>query len=160
MPKDYLEGMCGLEARVGTANVERYEAIIYKRRMAAKYYFDHLRNFEQGIRNTEHRVKSQVSESFAHDPLAFILPPQVEGATYSHFVIQVQDRKKCLQQAIRQNVQLGWLIEYNIPEMKAYGKRSAAEFPVAATYARTTINLPVWGNEELTKTVLRHLCQK
>ena len=157
MPEGYLEGMCGIEARVGTANVERYETIINKRRTAAKYYFDHLRNSEQGIRNTEHRVKSKISEFFVHDPLTFILPPQVEGATYSHFVVQVHDREKCLQQAIRKNVQLGWLIEYNIPEMKGYGKRRPEEFPVAATYARTTINLPVWGGVTLAEKIVKLL---
>jgi perosamine synthetase len=132
MPSDYLEGMCGVEARVGRANVGRYEMIIHKRRAAAKYYFEHLT-----------------------DKPDFRLPPEVEGATYSHFVVQVPDRKMWLQQAIRKGVQLGWLIEYNIPEMEAYGNYMPEEFPVAAAYAKTMINLPVWGGKKTAEKVLR-----
>jgi len=127
MPIDYMEGMCGIETRVGTANIDRYETIINKRRAAAKYYFEHLT-----------------------DKPDFRLPPEVEGATYSHFVVQVDDRYRWLQRAIRKGIQLGWLIEYNIPEMKAYGRSSPEKFPVAANYARRMINLPVWGEEKIT----------
>jgi len=126
MPVDYLEGMCRVEAQVGTENIKQYEMIISRRRAAAKYYFDNCPD------NNE-----------------FNLPPIVTGATYSHFVVQVPDRNRWLQKGIRMGIQLGWLIEYNIPEMMAYGGHRRDEFPVAATYARTTINLPVWGGEEL-----------
>ena len=122
MPSDYLEKMCGIEARVGTANINRYENIIDKRETASKYYFERL------IDNPNFR-----------------LPPEVEGATYSHFVVQVSDRYAWLQWALAHNVQLGWLIEYSIPEMKAYGGHSPDEYPQAASYARKSINLPVWG---------------
>ena len=134
MPSDYLEEMCGIEARVGRANIDRYKTIIDKRRSATKYYFENFAD-KQDIR----------------------LPSEVEGATYSHFVVQVHDREEWLQLSIRKGIQLGKLIEYNIPEMKVYGEHPPEEFPVADKYARTTINLPVWGNDELAKTVLRLL---
>jgi len=126
MPSDYLEGMCGVEARVGTANIDRYETIINKRRAAAKYYFEHL-----------------------VDKPDFKLPPEVEGATYSHFVVKVDDRDKWLQRAIGRGIQLGWLIEYNIPEMNVYENHKQEEFPVAAHCSRSSINLPVWGGKKL-----------
>jgi dTDP-4-amino-4,6-dideoxygalactose transaminase len=134
MPSDYLEEMCGIETRVGTANIDRYETIIDKRKAAAKYYFDHLAD------------KPDIS-----------LPPEVEGATYSHFSIQVHDRGEWLQRAIRKGIQLGWLIEYNIPEMEAYGNHGSEEFPVAAAYAKTMINLPVWGGESLAQRIAQKL---
>ena len=134
MPVDYLEGMCGVEARVGTSNIDRYEKIINKRLRAAEYYFEHLT-----------------------DKPDFKLPPEVEGATYSHFVVKVDDRGKWLQRAIRKGIQLGWLIEYNIPEMKAYGGRRLEEFPVAADYARTAINLPVWGGVRWAQKIVQQL---
>jgi len=132
MPLDYMEGMCGIEGRAGMANIARYETVIDNRRKAAQYYFEHLT-----------------------DKRDFRLPPEVDGATYSHYVVQVEDRYQWLQQAIRKGIQLGWLIEYNIPEMKAYGGYPAEEFPVAADYARTTINLPVWCGEKRTKRVVK-----
>lgn len=134
MPVDYMEGMYGVEARVGSQNIKRYERIISRRRAAADYYFDHCSGNDD-----------------------FRLPPRVIGSTYSHFVVQVPDRDKWLQRAISKGIQLGWLIEYNIPEMKAYGGYPPEEFSVAADYARTAINLPVWGGEQLAKTILRHI---
>lgn len=150
MPADYHEGMCWVEARVGTANADRYEQIINKRQQAAKYYFQHLSNKGQ-------EVKCPESESFSHGFFNTILPPQVDGATYSHFVIQVHDKDKWLQEAIHKGLQLGWLIEYSIPEMKAYGEHKPEEFPVSAEYARKAINLPVWGGEETAKKVVKIL---
>ena len=134
MPPDYLEGMCEIEARVGKANIDRYEEIINKRRSAAKYYFEHLA-----------------------DKPEFRFPPEIEGATYSHFVVKVDNRDKWLQRAIRKGIQLGWLIEYNIPEMEAYGNHKPEEFPVAADYAKTMINLPVWGGESLAQRIVQKL---
>jgi perosamine synthetase len=137
MPSGYFEGMCGVEARVGTANIDRYETIINKRRAVAKYYFEHLT-----------------------DKPDFGLPPEVEGATYSHFVVKVDDRGKWLQRAIHKGIQLGWLIEYNIPEMEVYGNHKPEEFPVAAAYAKTMINLPAWGGEKIARKVVQLLKQE
>lgn len=134
MPKDYLQQMSCVEARVGRKNILRYEDIIKKKGEAADYYFEHLDNKP-----------------------GFKLPPKIEGATYSHFVVQVSEREAWLQKALRHNIQLGRLIEYNIPEMKIYGGHSAEEFPVAAEYARAAINLPVWGGRVIAEKVVRNL---
>jgi len=134
MPADYLQQMTALEARVGRANITLYEKIIENRKAAARYYFNYF-----------------------DDKPEFILPPQVPGATYSHFVVQVPDREKWLNKALRQGVQLGWLIEYNIPEMTAYGGHGLDKFSVSANYSRTTINLPVWGGEKLSQKVCKKL---
>lgn len=130
MPCDYLESMCALEGRVGLANIARYQEVIRLRREAAEYYF--------------HTFESRND---------FMLPPKIDGATYSHFVVQVEDRKRWLKQALRRGVQLGQLIEYNIPEMSSYGGRKPDEFPVSAKYARTTINFPVWGGQRVARKV-------
>jgi len=122
MPSDYLLQMTPLEARVGAENVKRFKTILKNRQRAADFYFEHLDNKPD-----------------------FILPPKIEGATYSHFVVQVADRDAWLQWGLSHNIQLGWLIEYNIPEMEAYGGHRPEEHPQAASYARNTINLPVWG---------------
>jgi perosamine synthetase len=136
MPSDYLEVMCGIEARIGIANIDRYEKIIDTRKTAAKFYFERLT-----------------------DKTDFRLPPEVEGATYSHFVVKVDNRDKWLQRTIRRGLQLGWLIEYNIPEMEAYGNHNSEEFPVAADYAKSMINLPVWGGKSLAQKILS-LCEQ
>jgi len=134
MPADYLQQMTALEARVGRANITLYEKIIENRKAAARYYFN---NFD--------------------DNPEIILPPQVPGATYSHFVVQVKDRNGWLKEGIRKGIQLGWLIEYSIPEMKAYGGHDPIKFPVAGKYSRSTINFPLWGGEKMATRITRQL---
>jgi dTDP-4-amino-4,6-dideoxygalactose transaminase len=132
MPRDYLQGISSLEARVGRKNIGRYADVIGRRREAAEYYFAHLNSRP-----------------------SFRLPPRVEGATYSHFVAQVEDRAAWLQEGLQKDIQLGQLIEYSIPEMQAYGSNSPGAFPVAAAYSRHSINLPVWGGRNLAEKVCR-----
>lgn len=132
MPSDYLQQMSPVEARVGIVNISCYERIIDNRRAAAQYYFNHL-----------------------PDRMGFKLPPQVPSANYSHFVVQVEDRDKWVQKGLRNGIQLGWLIEYSIPEMPSYGGHRPGDFPIAGKYSRSTINLPVWGGEELAERVAK-----
>lgn len=134
MPKDFLQQMAPVEARTGCVNIRRYKHIVQLRRETAQYYFNNL-----------------------HTIPGFRLPFQSPEATYSHFVVRVHDKNKWLQKGIHKGVQLGWLIEYNIPEMKAYGAHTPEEFPVAANYARTTINLPVWGGEKIARKTVKIL---
>ena len=136
MPSDYLQQMTSLEARVGKTNVSRYNNLIKNRRAAAEYYFDHL-----------------------PDRSDFKLPPRTSGATYSHFAVKVNNRSDWLNNGIRKGLQLGWVIEYNIPEMRAYGGYSQEDFPIAAEYARSLINLPVWGGDRIAKKVVRIVSQ-
>jgi dTDP-4-amino-4,6-dideoxygalactose transaminase len=132
MPFDFLYQMASIEARVGIENVKRYDIILQNRWEAADYYFEYLENKPD-----------------------FILPPKVKGATYSHFAVRVNDRDVWLQKGIRMGVQLGWLIEYSVPEMKAYGGNRLINFPVAGKYARSLINLPVWGGAHVARKVTR-----
>jgi len=141
MPSDYLSGISNLEARVGLENLKRYDQIIESRRAAAHHYFSSLKDKNSNVGN------GLLQEN------TYILPPKIDGATYSHFVIQVSDRPNLLKSYIRRGIQLGWLIEYNIPEMKSYGAHPPEEFPIAARYARSAINLPVWGGAKLAEKV-------
>ena len=131
MPKDYLTRMSAIEARVGACNLSRYSKQIELRKEAASYYFENLNNSKD-----------------------FKLPPNIEGATYSHFVVQVPNKKKWLEVALQFGVQLGELIEYNIPEMTAYGSHSPKEYPNSAYYSRHCINLPVWGGRKVADKVV------
>lgn len=132
MPGDYLKTMSKVEARVGMVQLEKYDDIIAHRREIADFYHEHL----QAVSGLQ-------------------LPPMIEGATYSHYVPKVQNRDKMLQKGLRKGVQLGWLIEYSIPQMKAYGGRILADFPNAAKYALTTINLPMYGGVKVAREVTR-----
>jgi perosamine synthetase len=136
MPVDYLESMSKLEARVGLVNLSRYESIIRARKEAASYYFKNI---------------SKISFT------PFKMPPQVDGATYSHFIIQVPDKKLWLHKGVRNGVQLGQIIEYCIPHMTAYGNHSPEKYNIAGSYAQHSINLPLWGGAKISSEVLARL---
>jgi dTDP-4-amino-4,6-dideoxygalactose transaminase len=72
------------------------------------------------------------------------LPQMVDGATYSHYVIRVPNRKATIREAARGGVELGELIQYSVPHMAAYRIDDADRlFPNALVASRQTINLPV-----------------
>ena len=120
-PPDYLHQLSALEARVGIRQLIKYPQIKSRRREIASYYFENL-----------------------NVPSNWALPPQVEGATYSHFVIRVPDRDKVIAFAAQHNIQLGQLIEYSMPDLKEYEKFSGdLKFSNSAISSKSLINLPI-----------------
>jgi dTDP-4-amino-4,6-dideoxygalactose transaminase len=119
-PPDYLDRMLDMEAQVGLAQLPKYPEIVRQRRESAGYYNQHLQNDSK-----------------------WLLPPMVDGATYSHYVLRVQDRQPWLTALREIGVQLGQLIQYSIPEMTAYRKHADGDFPNACQAMNTTLNLPV-----------------
>jgi len=138
MPADHLEHMTPVEARVGRAQVRRFPEIVAHRRAIAAYYNDRLADVP-GLR----------------------LPPEVDGATFSHYVPRVArgERAQILAHGLRHGVQLGELIEYSVADMAAYKDRPANRFdcPVAREMAETTINLPLWVSRRGAEKVARVL---
>ncbi len=120
-PPDYEIGMSAVEGSVGLAQLPKYASVKAARRAFAERYFNELAL-----------------------PDEWIMPPQVPGATYSHFVIRVPDRQSVLQAAARQGVQLGQLIEYSVPHLPPYAPyKGDREFPNSLYCSQHTINLPI-----------------
>lgn len=124
MPSDYLVGMTDIEARVGLAQLARLDGFVSARRAYAAYYRRHLSDLPA---------------------LSWINAPP--GSSFSHIAARVADKRKVMAAAFARGVQLGEIIEYSVPEMKAYRDMSAGQgpFPVSGQLARQTINLPVFG---------------
>jgi len=120
MPKDYLQAMSKLEARVGIVQTQKYDKVVSMRIQKAFEWYENLQN--------ENDIK---------------LPPMVDGATYSHFVCIANDRKAVMEKWRKKGIQLGQIIEYCIPYMKAYSKYRVKEFPFALKYSNTTVNFPL-----------------
>lgn len=132
MPEDYLVGITKVEAKVGQAQAQRYYKIVENRRESARYYDEHLKDIP-GLK----------------------LPPLVEGATYSHYVPRVSNRKAIMGQALKRGAQLGQIIEYCVPVMEAYKDRlvSSCDYPVSSRMAQETINLPIWVDKKIAKQI-------
>lgn len=119
MPKDFMTKMPDINAKVGITQLKKYEKIRNKRRKIADFYRKELKGLN-----------------------SFILPPLIKGATYSHYVPRVEERKILIKHMLSKGIQLGELIEYSIPHMKAYEKYKEGEYPVSLEASKTTINLP------------------
>jgi len=123
-PPDYLHRMIELEAKVGLAQLRKYPEILQKQQDNAGYYDRHLR----GMPGLE-------------------LPPLIEGATYSHYVVRAGDCQTVRKALRRHGIQLGELIEYSIPHMVAYAQYAEPRaFPNSYLCSHNTVNLPVHGH--------------
>lgn len=120
MPKDYLEKMTPIEARVGLAQCDKYESIIHHRKKLARYYENKLKDYP------------------------FLkLPAMNAGATFSHFVIQTKLAAEIISYFEENNIQLGTLIDYHIPSMRAYQKNPYFSQQVSESLPGQMINLPI-----------------
>ena len=121
-PPDAFENMIAAEAAVGLVQLEKYDAIIRRRQEIAAQYHKKL-----------------------NIPKEWVLPPQVEGATYSHYVIRVPQREQTIQKLARKGIQAGRVIEYSVPHLKSYKfYKNGNEFPNAELCSHSMINLPIY----------------
>jgi len=121
-PPDFDHNLSAPEAAVGIEQLNKYKDFKKKRREIARNYFENL-----------------------SPPKDWVMPPAVEGATYSHFVIRVPDREQVLKSAAERGVQFGQLIEYSMPHLPAYREYAkGGNFPNSLLASRTTINLPLY----------------
>lgn len=121
LPPDFSIQMTPVEAAVGIVQLKKYREIKKFRREIAKAYYDQIQPHQ-----------------------GWVIPPRIEGATYSHFVIRVPDRKKMMAQAASHGVQLGQLIEYSLPHLAAYKPYAVpVDYPNSLLCSRTTVNLPI-----------------
>jgi dTDP-4-amino-4,6-dideoxygalactose transaminase len=101
--------------------LRKYPEIVRRRQENARYY-------DQQLRGTP----------------GLELPPLVEGATYSHYVVRVPDRRTVMEAMRRQGVQLGNLIQYSVPHIAVYTQYAMGRsFRNSWLCSQNIINLPV-----------------
>ncbi len=119
MPRDFMCKMPAVNARVGIAQIQKYEENKKRRREIAEFYNSELSGID-----------------------GLTLPSLIDGATYSHYVPRVDNRKHLVEYMRKKGVHIGELIEYSIPDMKAYENHEDGEYPNSLICAQNTINLP------------------
>jgi perosamine synthetase len=119
-PPDYCVRLLDVEAAVGLVQLRRYDDIIRKRRTMAAIY----------NKNIECRDD-------------WILPPLKEGATYSHYVVRVPERKSVQKEWADKGIELGELIQYSIPLLPEYIEETPSICPNSAEASSKTLNFPV-----------------
>lgn len=120
-PPDYLDKMLDVEALVGLEQLKKYAKNIHQRRENARYY----------------------NEMLSSKNGNWVLPPIIDGATYSHYVIRVLDRDHEVRLAKEKGLELGELIQYSVPALASYRDRSAL-CPKSNVASITTINVPIY----------------
>jgi dTDP-4-amino-4,6-dideoxygalactose transaminase len=120
MPPDHLQAMAAVEGRVGVVQSRRYPEIVEHRRRIAAIYDEEL----QGVGGLR-------------------LPPTEGGATYSHYVVRMQQADAAVETLRREGVQLGRLIEYVVPELAAYKGSAFLDRGIARAFPPLVVNLPV-----------------
>jgi perosamine synthetase len=118
-PPDYLDRMLEVEAAVGLEQLKKYPKIIERRRLKAREYNQMLPRLKR-----------------------WIFPPIVKGATYSHYTVRVTNRDSVVNKYAKTGVHLGKLIQYSIPALDPYKKRSEV-FAKAKLASKQTINFPL-----------------
>ena len=120
MPPDYLQGLTGFEAMVGTWQCGRYHDVVAHRRRLADLY-------HAGLKDCDH----------------LILPAPNPGHTWSHYTLRTQYASAYIQSLATQGVELGHMLEYFIPGMPVYQSARHLDRGVARGYIGHTVNLPV-----------------
>ncbi len=129
-PSDWDQLPCPIQARIGIVQLSKYDHIIRQRVQFAR------------------RLPSLVSHL-----KGVKLPPFYEGATYSHFVGIVENPHVWCTQFEKIGIQLGRIIDYSVPEMKAYKNYRRGNYPNALHYSKSLINFPLFtklSNKKLT----------
>jgi perosamine synthetase len=119
-PPDYMDLMIPVEARVGLEQLKKYDEIISTHRTNAKKYNTMFKN----------RV-------------GWELPPIVEGATCSHYVVRVNERNEVLKEYLSKGIELGQIIEYSIPHLAVYSKWDENDCKNSFYCTGKMINLPL-----------------
>lgn len=118
-PPDYLDKMLEVEAAVGLEQLKKYPKIIARRRACARVFDEHLPR------------KS-----------GWIFPPLVDGATYSHYTVRVQDRQKVVHEYALAGTQIGVLIDYSIPDLRCY-EMSKSDCTNSSLASQSVVNIPL-----------------
>jgi dTDP-4-amino-4,6-dideoxygalactose transaminase len=112
--------MLDVEAAVGLEQLAKYPKIIEHRRERAKNYDENLLRRD-----------------------GWVFPPIVDGATYSHYVVRVPERKRVINEWASKGVQLGDLIQYTIPLLPGYRINKLSGCDSSEIASHHTINFPV-----------------
>ncbi len=131
-PPDFLDQMLEVEAAVGLAQLDKYDNIIARRRANSVWYDQHLKR-----------------------KAGWVFPPIIEGATYSHYVVRVPERKPVVTEWAAKGTHLGELIQYSIPLTPEYLMEENDAFPYSAEASLCTINFPLTETPKTVKKICR-----
>lgn len=134
LPKDFRQALGNFSAEIGLLSLQKYDRRVQKRRQLAKLYT---------------QILSKIN---SEDLLWF--PPEIKGATWSHFPVLVppQKRSKIIHELEdRLHAEIGVIVDYSVADLPSY-KSSSQGCPRALQESQEIINLPLtWFETNLSK---------
>ena len=134
IPSSYFFSILGSQAKIGLAQLEKFDAMLRRRRGIAMFYYENLK-----------------------DESAIAVPPIVEGGIYSHYPVRVKDRDTFVNKMRKQDISVGNYFNYCIPELQAYRQYKNGDFPNAVICSQEIVNLP--NHPGLTQRDLEYVVQ-
>lgn len=119
IPEYYFKPLLNSQARIGLIQLDKHDEMVNKRQEIARFYYENLIN-EKSI----------------------ILPPIVDGAIYSHYVIRVKNRQEFISKMRKKGISIGSYFDYCIPELNAYRKYKKGDYPNSVICSNEVVNLP------------------
>jgi len=119
IPEYYFKPLLNSQARIGLIQLDKHDEMVNKRREIARFYYENLMN-EKSI----------------------ILPPIVDGAIYSHYVVRVKNRQEFISKMRKKGISIGSYFDYCIPELNAYRKYKKSDYPNSVICSNEIVNLP------------------
>lgn len=125
-PNDWDQMPTPLEARIGKAQLSKYDSIVNNR-------IERARKIIVGSKHNDFKFLSND-----------------KGCTYSHLVAVVKDRDATLEEFRKYNIQLGIIIEYSIPKMDSFKTYKTVETPYSDYLSEHCINFPIHSGATFT----------
>ena len=119
-PKDWNHYPSKIGARIGQSQLNKYDDIVKQKINKSKKWMTLLQNED------------------------VFFQPEINGCTFSHCTGLVDNRNKWVVEYNSKGYQIGMLIEYSIPYLKAYKKYKRGEYPVSLIYSNKSLNFPNW----------------
>ena len=120
LPGNAYLAFAPVQARIGMVQLKRMAWILKRREEIARTY--------------DARLRGHLG--------AGVLPPIVEGATYSHYTPRFPNQKRFRESLRRRGVYTGRVFDYSVPDLPYYQNLKSADCPNSRQAAQEAVNLP------------------
>jgi perosamine synthetase len=134
IPKDIYQSFSAFQAKLGLAQLKKVHEINEKRKKIAEFYSATL-----------------------SDTSGIILPPLINGASYSEYTIRVRDRNTFEKNMRKKGILINTLFSYSVPDLAMFKKYSTGTFHKSLMASQSIVNLPSYPSLQDTPEMLEYI---
>jgi dTDP-4-amino-4,6-dideoxygalactose transaminase len=117
--KDYFKSFSKCQAKVGVAQIKKLKNFIRKRKQIASLYNKELSDINN-----------------------IILPPIIEGATFTEYTVRIKNRNKFVEFLQNKGIQVNTLFQYSLPHLSSFKDYVKDEYKNSLIASKEVVNLP------------------